>query len=398
MDSSHRRAITLLSAAAFASAASLRVCDALLPVVAREFHTTVGQAAHIISSFSIAYRVMQIVYGPLGDRYGKFRLVAYATLACMIGGIGVIIAQSMATIVLFRALSGATAAAMIPMAMAWIGDNIEYARRQAILARFLTGQILGFAGGQLLGGLFADTLGWRWAFGSLLVVYLVVGSLLRRELLRNPELDRHARPASSHVMAQILDVLHEPWARLVIAIVFLEGVVLFGVLAFVPSDLHLRFGIPLTGAGAILGTYGFGGLLYALTARALVPRLGEKGLTAIGGLLLFVALTSLVFAPAWPWAVPGCIAIGLGYYMLHNTLQINATQMAPAARGTAVSVFASAFFLGQSMGVSGAAFAVDRWSVTGLYGLCGPLLLLLGALFSLALRRRAARLLKSRSG
>ena len=43
---------------------------------------------------------------------------------------------------------------------------------------------------------------------------------------------------------------------------------------------------------------------------------------------------------------------GFGYFTLHNTLQANATQMAPEARGTAVSLFAASFFVGQSVGVT----------------------------------------------
>jgi predicted MFS family arabinose efflux permease len=43
--------------------------------------------------------------------------------------------------------------------------------------------------------------------------------------------------------------------------------------------------------------------------------------------------------------------IGLGFYMLHNVLQTQATQMAPDHRSTAVTLFASVLFLGQSSGV-----------------------------------------------
>jgi predicted MFS family arabinose efflux permease len=46
--------------------------------------------------------------------------------------------------------------------------------------------------------------------------------------------------------------------------------------------------------------------------------------------------------------------------MLHNTLQTNATQMLPQARGTAVAGFSSALFLGQSVGVALTAQIVDR--------------------------------------
>ena len=65
-----------------------------------------------------------------------------------------------------------------------------------------------------------------------------------------------------------------------------------------------------------------------------------------------IALLAIGFAPAWQWALVACFVMGLGFYMLHNTLQVNATQMAPERRGAAVSAFAACFFLGQSAGVS----------------------------------------------
>ncbi len=54
------------------------------------------------------------------------------------------------------------------------------------------------------------------------------------------------------------------------------------------------------------------------------------------------------------------MAIGLGYYMLHNTLQTNATQMTPEARGTAVAIFSSALYLGQTLGVAINGMVFDR--------------------------------------
>jgi predicted MFS family arabinose efflux permease len=55
-----------------------------------------------------------------------------------------------------------------------------------------------------------------------------------------------------------------------------------------------------------------------------------------------------------------CLATGFGFYMLHNTLQTQATQMAPASRGTAVTLFACLLFFGQSSGVLLVAESVDR--------------------------------------
>src|SRR5690606_39574701 len=67
-DADLARSLRLLGLAAFASMASMRWCDALLPALADEFSTTAGQSAQVVYAFTIAYGVMQLIYGPLGDR------------------------------------------------------------------------------------------------------------------------------------------------------------------------------------------------------------------------------------------------------------------------------------------------------------------------------------------
>jgi predicted MFS family arabinose efflux permease len=75
--------------------------------------------------------------------------------------------------------------------------------------------------------------------------------------------------------------------------------------------------------------------------------------------------------------------------MHHNTLQTNATQMAPDTRSLAVSIFASLFFLGQAAGVALCGIAIDAVGYRPVLGAVGLCLLLLGAAFSLALPGRA---------
>ena len=62
------------------------------------------------------------------------------------------LADSLAWLGLLRLLSGATAGAIIPLAMAYLGDVVAYEQRQTVLARFLSGQILGVIFGQDLPG------------------------------------------------------------------------------------------------------------------------------------------------------------------------------------------------------------------------------------------------------
>ena len=84
-DPHHARAITLLSLAAFASAASVRLCDPMLPELARQFSADTTEAAHVVSFFAIAYGLLQAFFGTLGDRIGKYRLIALCTLASTVG-------------------------------------------------------------------------------------------------------------------------------------------------------------------------------------------------------------------------------------------------------------------------------------------------------------------------
>jgi predicted MFS family arabinose efflux permease len=74
--------------------------------------------------------------------------------------------------------------------------------------------------------------------------------------------------------------------------------------------------------------------------------------------------------------------------MLHNTLQTNATQMSPEARGTAVGVFSAALYLGQTAGVAAFAPVVDRTGAPTVFVAAAILLPALALWFSGRLKRR----------
>jgi predicted MFS family arabinose efflux permease len=119
-------------------------------------------------------------------------------------------------------------------------------------------------------------------------------------------------------------------------------------------------------------------------------RLGPAGLARFGGALLGIGYVALASGASWWLAALAVGAIGLGFYALHNTLQTNATQMTPQARGTAVAIFSSAIYLGQTLGVAGAAVVFDRFGAVPLFLLAAIALPLLGTWFASQLARRAA--------
>jgi YNFM family putative membrane transporter len=65
-----------------------------------------------------------------------------------------------------------------------------------------------------------------------------------------------------------------------------------------------------------------------------------------------------VLAPDWRYTVPCTIGLGLAFYLIHNTVQTRATEVAPDARGAAMALYASAWSGGQALGVAAMGFAV----------------------------------------
>ncbi len=351
-----RGTVACLALAAFASGLSLRVNDALLPKLVEEFAISLGEASQVISVFATAYGLAQLLFGPLGDRFGKYRVIAWASMACAASAMLCALAPGFEALRLARAMAGATAAAIIPLSMAWIGDVVAYEQRQPVLAQFLIGQIVGLTAGVWLGGFAADNVTWRAPYFLLAGIFAAVGLALFAFNRRLPAHARSMKPGDGtplhRVASEFAVVLSERWARVILALVFLEGMFLYGPFAFIATHVHQAFGLSLSKSGAVVMLFGLGGFVFAVSSRRLVPRLRERGLVKWGGALMSCALVAVGFGPNWWWALSGCFLAGLGFYMLHNTLQVNATQMVPERRGTAVSAFASCFFLGQSAGVS----------------------------------------------
>jgi predicted MFS family arabinose efflux permease len=187
-------------------------------------------------------------------------------------------------------------------------------------------------------------------------------------------------------------VLGNPQARFILTMICVEAIATFGVMTFIPAYLHQRFGISLFHAGVVVATVGLGGLGYTLFARRWVKALGPRRLARSGGLLLGVAFLLLGLGTGLALGGAGLRPAGLGFYQLHNTLQTLATQMAPEARGTALSLFAFCFFLGQAIGVSAGALVVDELGANWLFGASALLLPMTGVVLARHIKagRRAA--------
>ncbi len=379
------RAVLLLSVAALASAASVRAADPLLPLLGAQFGVSAGTASIVITAFGISYGLLQVVSAPLSDRFGKYLVVCIATLVSAVGTLACALSPSLEWLAIARFASGATVGAIIPLSMAWIGDTVRYDARQAVLAKFLLGQIAGVAVGQMAAGFIGEHFGWRWLFVLLAVLYAVTGALLLSESRRNPatrQLPPDAPRGVKEGFVRMGGLLLRPKVRRVLLTITPEGMLMYGALSFVPAHLQLHFGVSPGIAGTIAAFVAVGGATYAFSARHFIAALGERGLALGGGASLSIGFMLLALAPAAWVAAIGLMFIGCGYYMLHNTLQTHATQMAPEARGAALALFAMTFFSAQSLGVWLGAKVVDNFGAPPLFVLSSVGLALLGWVFS----------------
>lgn len=356
-----------------------RICDAMLPELSREFGASLTESAQTVSMFAVTYGLAQLIYGPLGDRFGKFKVITAATLACSVGSVLSAFAPNLTVLVLARVLVALGAAAIIPMSIAWVGDNVPYEKRQETLARLSLGSTMGMVGGQLLGGVFTDTMGWRWAFALMTAQFGVVAWLLFRDWRGQgfPGAAPLAQEAPIGFVRQAWQIARGPWSRVVLITAFIEGAAGFGMMAIWASHIHHELGLSLSASGGVAALFGLGGVGYIMRSKKLIARLGETGLSAWGATIMGVFALVLAWTPVWWLALPACLVAGFGFFMFHNTMQTNASQMAPTARGTAMSTFAACLFMGQSAGVITAA------SLTGMLG--SAWVITLGALVMTAL-------------
>lgn len=370
------------------SSASLRICDAMLPALTSEFASSNKAVSATITAYAMAYGFFQLFGAAIGERIGKVRMIA---VTCTIAGListATALASSLLALVVLRAAAGIAFAGVIPLSIAVVGDLVPYERRQGTLARFMLGSILGVILGQFLGGAITEALGWRYAFMIIGVGAMLAGGVLigQSRHVRLPHHDPVLATASFY--ANLGAVLRSPWARLILIVATIEGFLVFGSFAFVPLNLHNSLGLSMTASSVVGLCFGLGAISYSVLAMHAARRFGERVIVIGGSGLLAMAFFLLMLHLGAAWAFVACYFVGLGFYMLHGTLQTHASQLHPTARGPAMGLFALLLFAGQSLGAASGAWLIEFAGFYWLFGIASLGLLALGLQFARALGRR----------
>jgi len=346
-----RRLLLVLGVGAASSTLASRLLDPLVGEIAADFAADAGMVALLATAFSLPYALVQPVLGPAGDALGKRRVIRAGCILLAITLAASAFAPDLPSLMVLRILAGAAAGGIFPLAIAMVGDQVPLARRQLALSRLLVAGLTGSASGGALAALLAPFIGWR---GVLLVaagVALAGWWVLRgRDPGASPGVPLGRRIDVIDVLRRYRQILGLARARALYGAVFVEGMLVFGMFPFLAPTLSERGLGGVAEAGMAVALFALGGFLFAAVAAPLLRHLSQRRVMQAGGALAALGLLGVGFAPAAPLLIGACLPIGFGFYMLHTSIQTGVTEVAPAARGSAVALHAFSFFLGQALG------------------------------------------------
>lgn len=349
----------VILAAVFMVAAEARVISPLLPAIATDFDVSIARAGYLISAYSIPYGMFQLVYGPLADRFSRQRVMGVALSLFALGTLVSGFAPTLVTLDLLRLATGAAAAGVIPVALAYVGDAVPYERRQATLGRVVSISSFGGVMSAALGGIIASVLSWR----ALFVAYGVLAGLVAAWMLLTPVRRARTAPAPRRgILGPYVQLFRAAGRRAaaLYMLVFVEGAVAMSTIGFLGGLLFERDGFSYAVIGALLTLGGVASVVTGQLIGRLVLRLSERGMVLLGGLMLAAAYLVVGLQPVLLFFPLGMLLQGAGFVIAHSTLQARATELAPSQRGTAVALFAFSLFWGGGLGTFAAGLMIDQ--------------------------------------
>jgi len=134
-----------------------------LPRIAIDLHG-LNKLSWVATAYLLTSAVSTPLYGKISDQFGRKKIFQFAIILFLVGSALCGISQNMNQLVAFRAIQGLGAGGLMSLSMTVVGDIVSPRQRGKYLGYFGAVFAISSVAGPLLGGLFTDTLSWRWVF------------------------------------------------------------------------------------------------------------------------------------------------------------------------------------------------------------------------------------------
>ena len=361
----NRRLLTL-ALGTFAIGTGSFVFAGLLEGVAGDLSVSVATAGHLVTVFAVTYAVCSPVLATLTGNVGRRRLLVAAMALFVAGNLVCVISPSFGVLLASRVVAAVGAAVFTPTAAAVASSLAPPEARGRALSVVTGGLTVAFVAGIPLGSLIGTYSNWRITF-VMVGVLGVIAALGVRYLLPDVE-----NPPVVGLRERV-DTLRQP--AVVAALLFTFVALMGGFVVFTyispllaeitgfggrgVSGMLLLFGTAAM-AGNTLGGYGadhvgYGRLMAAIVVALTLSLLAFSLLVRISG-----------SAPALLGVSAALVGWGVAGFALNPLQQYRVVQLAGCTRNVALSLNASAIYLGQGVGAFLGALALDLGSLASL--------------------------------
>ncbi len=374
----------------FAVGSEALVISPLLKDIARDFTLTDAQAAWSVAVYGLAIAIAAPIIGTVSDRWPRPRQIGGGMLLFILGTLGCVIADSFWALLAARAVCGIAAGAFLPAAYAYVGDEVPYERRAAVMGRVLAGWAMAVTIGVPLGGLLGEWIGWRGALaaiGVLAVIAAPLAFLLPSSRVSALPQQRVEAGTGTAAGGALLDALRTPGVKPMLLVNLLEMTAFYGGYTFLGSFLRDSLGIGSGAAGAMIVFYGLGVLLATTNAR-LYDRLGKPTSLQAGLIGLALVLALVPYLGGAVVAIAGVMVVwGLSQASAMTNINTIISARSERARGAVMALISCTSYLGVTLAATalGAVFAWGGYAWVG--GVASALALTALIVFRLWLRR-----------
>ncbi|HEU4965528.1 MAG TPA: MFS transporter, partial [Bacilli bacterium] len=332
---------------------------------------------------TLCLALMQIVYGPLTDTWGRRNVLLPGIALYVLASVGCAFAPTIGWFLGFRALQAIGIATGSVVATTVIGDLFEGRERGRAMGTFQMCVSLGPVLGPLIGGVIGGVTD---STGVFFVLAGVAVLMLGMNLRFLPETKPEVAGGNRFSLRDFATVLRHPVGLGIVVLAFVQYYTFYNYLVFMPTVLTDEYGLSASEKGFVFLPLSIMIVIGSFLGGRLQERFHPRRYMVVIALVNVLAVLLFPFAAAW--ALPALIgATTLFGLCLGLSLPVQTTLLTGAfqrERGTAVGVYNFFRYLGMAAGPMLGSFLFHLGRLPVLFGFAT----VLGALTTLFLRRQ----------